>query len=403
MQAAAESGNYWRKLPIDAAAESHASSIVNSVVDDFRFRDRGESFDRMTNTSSTAFMETGETWRLPLPPVRFPLRDALVSFQESTDRPPSYRTAAAMARSASESAAGSFKVTQTAKSRALRKVGKMRRKGQYAPSWGYAEEPAMSTPRAPAECDRPKTAPKSLPSAATKGKHSRLRAAEAAGGEMFQPIEESQSTPDLHASTASDGFQGAKSMSRTMSCTFDDIRPTWTSAARAVLGHSRRVASTRKAQKGNASAEDLAADDALPQGSLVVDASWAGMSMSSNRLAPRPVKEWAGKGLEFTDGGLGIGDRFDLDIKVAARRSPGCVYEQQSFGSVSRWNAQTSPSMPTKQPESRHTSAEAHRMGVRREIVRKSQRQPGPGYYELKGMVEELYHKNSKRPKPPNK
>jgi len=318
---------------------------------------------------------------MPLPPVRFPLRDALLSLQESAQGLPSVRTATANAAQASMS--GPLKVHQTEKSRALKKVGKARRKGEYAPSWGFAEERALQTPRAPAECDRPKTAPKSVPSAVSRQKADMLRSAQDSATSTWPTVEKSQSTPDLHG-----GVSQMSALSGGSAGIFSEIRPTWTSAARTVLGHSRRMATSKNL--------DSSVEEDEPLAQLSKDSSWCGMSLASNRFMPRPVKDWAGKGLEFTDGGLGIGDRFDLEVKNNSRRSPGMVYEQSSYGSVSVWKPQAS--QPTKQVESRHVSAEAHRMGARRDPQRRHERQPGPGYYELPGFTDELLRKVAKRP-----
>lgn len=332
----------------------------------------------LTRTSSTE-------WQVPPPPLRFPLRDALFALQ-APDNPLSYRSAAA--HTSTETFRGPLKVHSTEKSRALKEVGRARRKGESF-GRGFAEERPLSTPRPPADIDRPKTVPKSLPSNASRSKLAQLKAAQDAGTSSWPVLEESASMPDLSSSSSvRRNVKTAASVS-----VFDEIRPTWTSAARAVLGHTRRMASSHQ-RGGEGEGED--GDDALPLAALTMDSSWCGMSMQSNRALPRPVKDWAAKGLEFTDGGLGIGERFS-ELKQLARRSPGPVYEQQSFGSVSKWRSQAS--QPTKQIESRHHSAQAYRMGERREQHRKHERQPGPGYYELKGFTEELLHKIAKRSK----
>merc|ERR1711904_151022 len=121
------------------------------------------------------------------------------------------------------------------------------------------------------------------------------------------------------------------------------------------------------------------------------------LSMQSSRL-PRPLKEWTGNGLEFTDGGLGIGSRFGSGEAAGfARRSPGPAYNCQDFGSVSKW--QSDVTLPTKQPCAKYHSTEVHRMGARRDAAPRmdSQMQPGPGTYELKGFAQQLADKSARR------
>lgn len=55
-----------------------------------------------------------------LPPLRFPLREALLSLHDSVNEPPSVRTAVADA--ASLATLGPYKVSSTEKSRALKKI-----------------------------------------------------------------------------------------------------------------------------------------------------------------------------------------------------------------------------------------------------------------------------------------
>ncbi|CAE8609805.1 unnamed protein product [Polarella glacialis] len=315
-----------------------------------------------------------DPWQAPLPPVRFPLRDALLALQDSARKPISYRTASAEAQSAANK--GPLLVHSTEKSRALKKVGRMKRRGEGI-KWGYAEERPMLTPRAPPECDRPKSETCSVASAVSRSKFDRLRAAQDAGVNSWPvEVEASKSAPDLRS-------------------VFDKIRPTWTSAARSVLGHSRRMASERHKGAGDGDGHE----DDRPDASLTNDATYCALSLQSIRSLPRSVKDWAGKGMEFTDGGLGVGERsLAMEIKQMASRSPGFIYEQQSFGSVSRWNPQNS--QPTKQPSSRHFSATACKMGARREKSRRFEQQPGPGYYDVPGFTDMLLRDVAKRPKP---
>jgi len=351
-----------------------------------------EHIDSLDRTSGTGVSSNGphrsDSYRMPPAPVRFPLREALMNLQASALGPPSARTAMAQAQTAGQ--LGPYKVHNTVKTRAQKKIGKMKRRGEHL-QWGFAEEKPLGTPRAPEECDRPKTAPKSVASAATHTRFHMLRSAETSGHTTWPAIEKSQSAPDLHGGPSvmsSTSFGGSGT-------SMNDIRPTWTSAARAVLGHTRRAATEKR--KGHDQGGDSSQEE--PQGELAglsMDSSWCGMSLASNRLIPKPVKDWASKGLEFTDGGMGIGDRFDLEIKNLARRSPGLVYEQQKYGSVALWKSQAS--QPSKQSESRHFSAETHRMGARRDPQRRHERRPDPGHYELPGFTDELLRNIAKRP-----
>jgi hypothetical protein len=122
------------------------------------------------------------------------------------------------------------------------------------------------------------------------------------------------------------------------------------------------------------------------------------MSIQSSRTLPKPVKEWAGRGLEFTDGGLGIGDRFDWSV-VAKSSLPGPgAYNCSEYGDVAKWVPESC--VPTKQADARFTSAETHKMGARRDMQKKADRQrPGPGTYELKGFAEEILQKCNRRPR----
>lgn len=368
-------------------ALDNASQATGDRLNRSELEHTGSLMESLDMTPGTG-VSSGETYRMPIAPVHFPLREALMNLQASAQGPPSARTAMAQAQTAGQ--VGPYKVHNTEKTRAQKKIGRMKRRGEHL-QWGYAEERPLLTPRAPEECDRPKSAPKSVPSAATRTRVGMLKLAETAGQSGWPVIEKSQSAPDLHAGPSVMSGTSAGGSGTTMS----DIRPTWTSAARAVLGHTRRAATEKR--KGHDQGGDSSQEE--PQGELAglsMDSSWCGMSLASNRFIPKPVKDWASKGLEFTDGGMGIGDRFDLEIKNLARRSPGFVYEQQKYGSVGLWKSQAS--QPSKQSESRHFSAETHRMGARRDPQRRHERRPDPGHYELPGFTDELLRNIAKRP-----
>jgi len=126
---------------------------------------------------------------------------------------------------------------------------------------------------------------------------------------------------------------------------------------------------------------------------------WPSAALMSYKHLPRPVKEWANRGLEFTDAGLGIGERFDMQVANLAKRSPGLVYEQTSFGSVSLFRPGAA-SHHTKQVLSKHMSTEVHKMGGRwKEDAGPDKQMPAPGTYEIPGFVDEMKRKTARRPK----
>ena len=128
-----------------------------------------------------------------LPALRFPLRDALQGLQQSANGPPSVRTATM--HSASAGARGPYKVGSTAKTRALKKIGRIKRRGEHLGE-GYAEQRPMSTPRAPPECDRPRSVPKSVPSAASRSKVELIQYAQDVAIQSWPQVQKSQSMPE---------------------------------------------------------------------------------------------------------------------------------------------------------------------------------------------------------------
>jgi len=297
-------------------------------------------------------------WQLPLPPVRFPLRDALMSFQD-TSKPPSPRLANAAAITAE------FKnpmvARHTEKSRAMKGVGRRRRKGL---DW-IGEEDLQLTPRAPPGIDAPKSPPrvmkgyvlddgnvKAVPSLVHSRRQRAMRSAEAAGGATWGVLEESKSAPSLGTTSREAAVVGGEAK--------DDIRGTWTSAARAVLAHNRRFGGAAPGPGGSQHKSVFESD----LGGQSMSSSWYGPSKQSCRSLPEPVRDWAARGLEFTDAGLGIGVRFEKELDNLAKRAPGPIYDQQVFGSVSLWSSESSS--PTKQPCGKYRSAETHKIGVRR-------------------------------------
>eukprot|EP00928_Gymnodinium_smaydae_P010905 TRINITY_DN14109_c0_g1_i1.p1 TRINITY_DN14109_c0_g1~~TRINITY_DN14109_c0_g1_i1.p1 ORF type:complete len:420 (+),score=56.14 TRINITY_DN14109_c0_g1_i1:148-1407(+) len=366
------------------------SSPVHKPPTFSRLNGASDGFDRAAWSGTLASTQGSTTidWQKPLPPVRFPLRDALISFQDvGGGRIPSPRTAESVALQAAQK--GPLKVYSTQKSRAIRAVGKRRREGKDWEGRIDRDEPPLSTPRAPPEALVAKPAKKALLSAATTSRLEVLRSTESAGrsGWPVKPQEFSHESSGIGASRneLSRSMSDA-SFNRSRSLAGDDgIRPTWTSAARAVLAHSRRSAAEGKTHDG----EDE--DDGMHSLASV----W--LSVQRSKTLPRPVKEWVLKGQEFTDKGLGVGDRFELELAKLARRAPGPgTYHSESYGDVAKWLPDSS--IPTKQPEARHVSTETHRMGARRNTEVKVDRQcPGPGTYELKGFADEILSKAARR------
>lgn len=298
-------------------------------------------------------------WQLPMPPIRFPLRDALLSFNEGT-RSSSPRSASAAA--AAMAAKGPLLVRSTEKSRASREMGQRRRQGS---EFTFADEAPQQPPRVPP--DQPRHAKKSMMSLGTIRRVSNLKVAEQAGTSTWSTaLKESHSSPELQSTSIS--TQGGIHTQDVM------VRDTWTSAARTVLSHSRRHAGAT-----------------LPDETSVFS-GWS--SLQACQGLPKSVMELSAKGLEFTDKGFGVAERFDPELRSLAQRAPGHIYSQQEYGSVSRWRRQSS--LPTKQPCSHHYSAETHRMGARRDTSNGDGHRPGPGAYEFKGFADVLIAKNAK-------
>lgn len=330
-----------------------------------------DSFESVVSKEQSLPGGASLSWHAPQPPVRFPLRDALMSFQEA---PPTAQEASL----ASESlrAKGPLIVTQTQKSRAIREVGRIKRKGLHlAGPMNYDHAP-VGTPRAPPEADRPDPNPKAKVSQVTtvKAEHRRRTHADAL------------SHWPNYAPAADLGAQARRRMR--------DVKGTLASDARILMAHSRRHGVLQPDGSQSEGENDLRL--AYPSASMS-SAAWS--SMRSSKQLPKPVRDWASRGIEFTDRGLGIGERFTVHPAAdPAQRSPGAIYDIGQSGSFTRWASEST--LPTKQISSKHFSTEVHKMGARREIVSKAVRQPEPGTYELKGFTDELLDKIARRPKP---
>lgn len=300
--------------------------------------------------------------------MRFPLRDAILSFQD----PALAGSIQGSLAGSSTSEKGPLKVKTTEKHRIHKHLSRRKRFDLDPPALGEMKPTQM--PRPPPEATKMPQAKKNVNTYGTLARTHQMRNAE----------EKGVSTWMAHA-PPQQGHVDANQQGQV-------IRGTLTSSARAVLSHSRRYAyDTLAAEQGSGGS---------PHGGGKIQHIEPTLTWSATRQSrglPRPVKEWVCKGLEFTDAGLGIGDRFDVDLKKRAERAPGHIYEQD-FGNIARWKSEAS--QPTKQPSGKHVSTETHKMGARRDVSTKRDRQrPGPGTYKLMGFAEELTHKLSKRPR----
>ena len=103
----------------DNTVETFCSSLKSSL----KTENDGLAHTNITSVvnllKSCSFEPWRQTKRKQLPPLRFPLREALLSLHDSVNEPPSVRTA--VADSASLATLGPYKVSSTEKSRALKK------------------------------------------------------------------------------------------------------------------------------------------------------------------------------------------------------------------------------------------------------------------------------------------
>lgn len=330
-------------------------------------------------------------WQIPRAPVRFPLRDALLSFQD----PSKISVQEAEGAGGSQESKGPLVVRLTGTSKIRKHLSYRKRYDLDPPALG--EMHAQPLPRPPASETQRRPAKKNMNTFGTDSLKQARREAEGAG---WQTWDAAPKEPEVVENPHSANNQA--------------IRGTLTSSARAVLSHSRRFAADSLAEPsvahgsthggsthGGSTAHGSSAPPKNPPGQKgprpAHDPMAAWSPARQTRGLPRPVKEWVCKGLEFTDAGLGIGDRFDVDIAQRARRAPGAIYEQD-YGNVGRYKSESS--IPTKQPDGKHTSAETHRMGARRDVSGKRDRQrPGPGTYEFMGFAQQLVYNLGKRPK----
>lgn len=350
--------------------------------DEFSLLRDSDGFDRVSLGRSASQPEGffQQNWQIPRAPVRFPLRDALLSHQDpSADH-------GGDAGMSSVSSKGPIRVQMTQKAKALKYLSHRKRYNLDPPALG--EIAPTNPPRAPADVTARRPAKKALNSYGTEVRVQARRNAEDAAGCMWMPLEE-------HNDAAQSPPPGAQA-----------IRGTLTSSARAVLSHSRRFAAqsltdeSMAAHTTQSSAHSPSSNAGKSFGAAkkpAADPMAAWSPTRQSRGLPKPVREWVCRGLEFTDAGLGIGDRFDVEIQNRADRAPGTIYSQD-FGNIARYKSEAS--MPTKQAAGKFPSCETHKMGARRDTTGKRDRQrPGPGTYETMGFAQALVHKLSNRPK----
>lgn len=346
---------------------SASDSALAPAYDDFSLLhssndfDQTDGFDRaqMRRSQSLSDGSFRLDWQLPRAPVRFPLRDALMSPAEDHDL---------HGGASSQSSKGPLTVKMTKKAKDLKYLSHRKRYDLDPP--GLNEVAPSPLPRPPPHVIAKKEpAKKALNSHGTEVRIQAMQSSQHAAQQQWAQLDiEPPPKP-------------AKGP--------PPVKGTLTSSARAVLSLSRRFAQQEIAEEA---AAHTGKKSPIPPNAL---AHWSPARQSKG--LPRPVREWVCRGLEFTDGGLGIGDRFDTNLEQQARRAPGHIYNTD-YGNIARYRSEAS--VPTKQPEGRHHSAETHKMGARRDLTGKRDRQrPGPGAYEVMGFAQELVYNLSKRPK----
>mmetsp|Transcript_27682 Transcript_27682/g.50589 ORF Transcript_27682/g.50589 Transcript_27682/m.50589 type:complete len:404 (-) Transcript_27682:117-1328(-) len=335
-------------------------------------------------------------WQLPLAPPRSPLRNTLLLAQESSLDDESLRfplrdallsevTPTFLSGVLGSSGGGPLSrsvrfnggphgVAQTEKSKARAVLGKQKRVYMDAPE-GHLT--AIPTPPPHKSVTRPTF------SRATQAKQDQLKRDEMDGSSW--PIFQSASSPVLGAGSE-DGSPATT-----------QVRGTWTSAARAVLAHSRAGPPMRLRARRESSTTDERSTPDWHQGAVE---PWPALQHSAHETAswrglPKQVARWAKGGLEFTDKGIGIGERSTPMVNM---EGPGLIYQAHNHGNIASWSSVASKQ--TKQASAKYASCEVHRIGTRREdaVVTAWERQrPGPGSYELGGFVDELGKKSVKR------
>lgn len=285
-------------------------------------------------------------WQLPLPPVRFPLRDALLSNHDFATSQFLVDSTQAVASTMAAQAKGRLKVRSTEKSRAICAVGKRIREGKDFEGRIDRLEAPLVVPKAPPDAFLPQSPRKSLNSTGTISKMEFLHRSESHGRCRWPTRDDvpfSSHAPGMTRSASTEFFGSVKIKT-----------------------------------------------DAEQHGGSVVFGSHSAMRETCKNRGP-----------EFLDAGMGVGPRFPQP-RDDFRREPGPgqyrTDRNQDIGSVSAWNPDSC--LPTKQIEARFTSSEAHRMGARRHLSKRVDYEgPAPGTYEVRGFADELMLKATRRPR----
>lgn len=368
-------------LTLGWAAEHHRrpgspeeGRVATALTDnEFSLLKGSDGFDRVGRSYPVSAGSSYE-WQVPLPPVRFPLRDALLSVQQEPMMGSMSMT--------EENSRGPLVIKTNAKFKTMREVGRQRRHGQLAAKpHGYVKPPSELLPPKHSRPD----APKAMHSFGTISRYERQHNAEMDGFSTWGSFKESASAPALPSASSDDAN-----------------RATWTSAARAVLSHSRRQARAAQEATRQASVSVSGSERAFGHASEPsVSSSWSPEKHAVGwRGLPRPVQAWASGGLEFTEKGMGIGERFKTESLGNARKSPGPCQYFHDEGSVATWIA--GASLPTKQPCSQHHSTQVYKIGVKHEGRTNDwdRSRPGPGTYEPhKGFADEIMSKTFRKNK----
>lgn len=332
-------------------------------------------------------------WGLPLPPIRFPLRDALLS----VNREHSPKSVTELGSAIADQHRGPLVVQHTAKSRRQMEYGRQRSRNRCAASGPRADGAAgtgmfdstttmtnghygselsiLHTPRPPPEAGRPASVPRSMPSKGSLGRKAFINGAETTGADGW-PIHRAVAIPRLEKRDALKHLAG-KGMDAG-------------AAAQAVMVYNQ----THNAAPG------LARSTYDPSSVLTQTPLTSARSLQRT-LEPEEnafgaVRNWTCRGLHFSDAGLGIGHRFPVK-EAASTFIPGPGAYGQHQGNIALWSPEAT--LQAKQPMSQHHSTPTYRMGQRRkdEGLVSAHPRPGPGTYEFRGFADELTHKCKRR------
>lgn len=308
-----------------------------SPQDGFLLERVGENRRCAAEASRAAPRRTERSWPLPLPPARFPLRDALMSLD-------------------SESIDCDFKAPlvchHTAKSKDMMRIGHSRRHERPSwKQWSTDDQSPLEGPSPTGPLEQRISELGQSPSLGSKMAKEELKRSEVAAGAEWRDLRSSE--PVLAQSDLNAPW----------------VKSTWTSSTRELLAHAPRTGVGASSPR-----------------------SAGGKSMSER--TGMEVKDWMSRGFRFTNYGLGLGERF----RGHASRSPGpAVYEQEKIiGNTALWTPKAS--QPARQPNSKNSSPPVHKIGVRRDVdlfwlQTGENHRPGPGTYETRGFAGELKRK----------